>query len=146
LASLKLYIEYSRDTVANFLRGLYDSDGGHYKYKKYSRIHRSNSNKDLLWYVQYLLRKYFDINATGPYQNKIAGRAFMKSNKEVVKTNHDNYQIDIYRELHVQRPLSKIGFSITEKQLGLKRRRTCLQTSPLFISSLFSCIIVYCKK
>ena len=34
LDTLKPYIEYSRETVANFLRGLFDSEGNHYKYKK----------------------------------------------------------------------------------------------------------------
>ncbi len=125
LDTLKPYIEYSRETVANFLRGLYDSDGGHYIYKKkrYSRIHLSNNNKDLLRYVQHLLEKYFGINATGPYISTKAGTENEMRNGKTAKTNHNNYLIVISRRQYTEKFLSMIGFSIEEKQLGLPRRK-----------------------
>lgn len=123
LESLKLYIEYSRETVANFLRGLYDSDGGHYKSKgRYSMIYLSNNNLKLLKYTQYLLREYFGITATGPYINVEAGTK-RKIKGKMAKANHDGYQIDINRKKHTKKFLSEIGFSITERQLGLPRRK-----------------------
>ena len=125
LESLKPYIEYSKETVANSLCGLYDSDGGHYVYKKgrNSEISLYNNDKDLLRYVQHLLEKYFNIIATGPHLHAKAGKESKMKNGKIAKTNHDNYRINIKRKQHVQRFLSMIGFSITEKQLGLPRRK-----------------------
>ena len=120
LDTLKPYIEHSKDTVANFLRGLYDSEGCNYRY---SQIHLGNNNKDLLRYVQHLLKKYFNIHATGPYINTKAGAEHEMGNGKTVKTKHNNYQISINRKQHIQRFLSMIGFSITDKQLGLPRRK-----------------------
>ncbi len=124
LDTLKPYIEYSRETVANFLRGLYDSDGNHYIYKeRYNQIHLYNNNLKLLKYVRHLLEKYFNIHTTGPYLHIEAGAESKMGNGQTAKTNHNNYQISIYRKQHVQRFLNMIGFSIGEKQLGLPRRK-----------------------
>ena len=125
LETLKQYIEHNRDTVANFLCGLYDSDGGHNKYKKRrsSQIYLYNNSSKLLKYTQHLLRKYFGIIARGPYLHVKAGAGSKMGNGKIAKTNYDNYQINIYRKQHIQRFLSEIGFSITEKQLGLKRSK-----------------------
>lgn len=116
---LKQYIEHNKDTVAHFLRGLYDSDGSNYMCKKISLY---NSNIELLRYVQYLLKRYFNIIARGPYLTRRAG-SIMKRIGKTYKRSSDNYVIAICRKLHVQRFLSEIGFSITEKQLGLPRRK-----------------------
>ena len=121
LETLKPYIEHSKETVANFLRGLYDSEGNHYVYKKkYSQIRLSNNDTELLKYVQHLLRKYFDITARGPYLNTKAREEY-KTRNGTIKRYHDNYQINIYRKQHTKKFLNEIGFSITEKQLGLPR-------------------------
>ncbi len=122
LETLKLYIEHDKDTIASFLRGLYDSEGNHYIYKrKYNQIRLSNNNTELLRYVQYLLRKYFGIIATGLYIGTKAGAKRKMKNGEIIKTKHDNYQIHINRKQHTQRFLDEIGFNIEEKQLGLPR-------------------------
>lgn len=127
LETLKPYIEHDEETVASFLCGLYDSDGGYYKYTysygEFEKICLFNNDTDLLRYVQYLLEKYFDIIATGPYRRRFAGKISIKRNGEEIKTNHDNYYIAISRKQHVARFLEEIGFSIREKQLGLPRRR-----------------------
>jgi len=116
LETLKQYIEYSDETVASFLRGLYDSEGTNYRCK---RIWLYNNDKDLLHYVQHLLKKYFNIVARGPYLVMRAGSI----NNSGIKTNYDIYYIAISREDSIWIFLSKIGFSITEKQLGLPRRK-----------------------
>ena len=109
----KQSIKYSRETIVSFLRGLYDSDDGHYKYKRrYSQIHLSSNNLKLLKYTQHLLEKYFDIFATGPYLNKSAGTENKIRNGKIAKTNYDNYCIHINRRQRVERFLSVIGFSI----------------------------------
>ena len=124
LDTLKSYIEYSRDTVANFLRGLYDSEGNHYVYKKkYNQIRLCNNDKDLLRYVQHLLEKYFNITARGPHINVKAGTENEMRYGKIAKTKHDNHYIAICRKRLVQRFLDEISFSITEKQLGLPRRK-----------------------
>jgi len=115
LESLKQYIEYSKETLVNFLRGLYDSEGTNYRCKQ---IYLSNNDIDLLEYVQHLLRKYFSIKATGPYLKTKAGSI----SKKGIKANHNTYSITIYRKDSIQRFLSEVGFSISEKQLGLPRR------------------------
>jgi len=120
LDTLKSFIEYNKDTVASFLRGLYDSDGNHYKYKgKYSRIWLYNNNIDLLYYVQYLLRKYFNIVATGPYLHIRAGEVSVQKHGKRIRANYDNYRVAIYRKQYVKAFLSEIGFSIRDKQLEM---------------------------
>ncbi len=123
LETLKPYIEHNKGYVASFLRGVYDSEGNHYKSKKKgTQIRLSNNNLKLLNYVQHLLKKYFDITATGPYLNGKAGEESKMGNR-TIKRRHDNYRIEISRRQHTQRFLSEIGFNITEKQLGLPRSR-----------------------
>jgi len=58
------------------------------------------TKKELLKYVQYLLKKYFDIIATGPYLQKEA------ENTTVIKGvkyhyNQDLYAIAISRKNHI---------------------------------------------
>jgi len=111
------FIEHSRETVRYYLRGLYDSDGSN---KRNKQICLYNSNNSLLEYVQYLLEKYFDIIATGPYLVHKAG-SIMMINGVKTRYNNDYYYISIGRKEHVLRFLREIGFSIVRKQLGLKK-------------------------
>jgi len=103
--------------VRYYLRGLYGSDGYNYENKQ---IHLSNTKKKLLKYVQYLLKKYFDIVATGPYLVQKAGSE-MKINGVETAGKYDGYRIQIGRKQHVRRFLEEIGFSIVRRQLGLKK-------------------------
>jgi intein-encoded DNA endonuclease-like protein len=119
LETLKLYIEHDKKTVAYFLRGLYDSEGYNYRCEQ---IWLSNNNTGLLCYVQYLLERYLDITATGPYLVTRAGTIHTTKNGGKVKSNHNTYSIEISRKQHIQIFLSEVGFSIKEKQLGLPRR------------------------
>ena len=118
LDTLKPYIEYNRDTVKYFLRGIYDSEGCNYRCKQ---IFLSNNDLKLLSYIQYLLKKYFSIKATGPYLNVKAGSIMVKGGKRF-RRNHNNYYITISKRRGLRVFLSKIGFSIRRKQLGLPRR------------------------
>lgn len=86
IEKLKKYIEQSRDTVRLFLRGLYDSEGTHYRYlKNYIRyrINLSNSNVKLLLYTKQLLRQYFGITATGPYLDVSKGSVMIINGKNI---------------------------------------------------------------
>ena len=119
LKSLKNFIGYDRDTIKYFLRGLYDSEGGHYRYVySYGRreeISLSNNDLELLHYTQYLLKNYFNLVTTGPYINKRDGEVSTKRDGEKIKINHNNYKIEIYKKQHIQRFLDNIGFNIRKK-------------------------------
>jgi len=99
LESLKKYIEYDRDTVKHFLRALYDSYGYNYKCEM---IHLYNRDINILKYVQYLLKRYFGI----------ISRLYPRPKKLI-----------IIRKRHIDKFLNQIGFSITEKQQGVSRRK-----------------------
>jgi len=117
LEGFKPYIEYNKETVKYYLRGLYDSDGNNYRNKL---IQLYNSNKKLLEYVQYLLKKYFNVAATGPYILHKSGDIAIINGLES-QYNQDYYKIQIGRKEHIQKYLKEIGFTITRKQLGLKK-------------------------
>ncbi len=120
LETSKPYIEHNKGTAKQFLRGLYDSEGCNYRCR---RISLYNNDVELLKYVQYLLKKYFDIIAIGPHLHIRAGRISIKRNGEKIKAKKNNYYIAISRRQHVKRFLDEVGFSIQEKQLGLPRRK-----------------------
>ncbi|RLF04249.1 MAG: hypothetical protein DRJ64_07210 [Thermoprotei archaeon] len=120
LETLKPYIEYNKETIKYFLRGLYDSDGTNYRCKQ---IFLANSNLKLLQYAQHLLRKYFNIVSRGPYLNVRAGSIRIRKDGMIIKANHDTHRIAVFRRRDVERFLKEIGFSIREKQLGLPRRK-----------------------
>jgi len=117
LEGFKEYIEYSKETVRHYLKGLFDSEESNYR-NKY--IYLYNSSKKLLEYVQYLLEKYFDIKATGPHLVHKAGTQIVINR---IKTcyNDDYYKIQIGRKEHIQKFLEEIGFSIVRRQLGLMK-------------------------
>jgi len=117
LQGFKEYIEYSRETVKYYLRGLYDSDGSNAGNKQ---IRLFNTNIELLEYVQYLLKEYFGIKSTGPHLQRKNGTKMMINGVEY-NSNYDCYVITISRKNHVQRFLEEIGFSIARKQLGLRK-------------------------
>jgi len=117
LEGFKPYVEYSRETVRYYLRGLYDSEGNNYRNKQ---IQLFNSKERLLKYVQYLLKEYFGIIATGPYLKEEAGSTRVIKGVEY-HYNQDYYVIQIGRKKYAQKYLKEIGFSIIRKQLGLEK-------------------------
>jgi len=122
LEEFKRYIEHDTETVKYYLRGLFDGEGSNNRNKQ---IQLFNSKERLLKYVQYLLKKYFDVIATGPYLQKKAGTKTVINGVETA-LNQDYYKIVISRKQHVRRFLEEIGFSIVRKQLGLKKHEKVL--------------------
>jgi intein-encoded DNA endonuclease-like protein len=121
---LKQYVEHCKDCVSAFLRALFDGDGHIYK----RRLMLYNTNKELLIYVQYLLKKYFDIDATGPYLTKKKGSIARFPNGKIVKTNEDCYYIYI-RARSLLNFYKYIGFTIKRKQQRLVKAIS----SPFFL-------------
>jgi len=117
LQGFKPFIEYSKNTTRYYLRGLNDSDGSNYRNRQ---IQLSNSNIELLKYVQYLLKEYFDIVSAGPYLDREAVTTMVINGVETTAI-HRYYKIQIHRKPHIQKFLREVGFSIIRRQLGLKK-------------------------
>jgi hypothetical protein len=122
LEELKPHIEYSKETVASFLRALFDAEGSVYVKIRGRRRKRMltlyNTNKELLIYAKYLLKKYFDINTTGPYLKMKRGEIAHFPNGKKYKANEDCYYIYVRVE-SLQKFYENIGFMIKRKQLRL---------------------------
>jgi intein-encoded DNA endonuclease-like protein len=121
LEELKTYIEYSKETVVSFLRALFDGDGSIYVRIRGGRkriLWLYNTNKEILIYVQYLLKKYFDIDATGPHLATRKGSIRYFPNGITTKTTEDYYYIYI-RANSLVNFYKYIGFTIKRKQQRL---------------------------
>lgn len=119
LKTLKPYIEHNKETVKNFLQGLYDSDGSNYRCV---RVELFNSNLELLIYVKHLLKKYFNITARGPYLKTKAGTKMIIRGEEFIRKK-DCYYMFISKKDDVNKFLSEIGFTIPRKQQGEPKRK-----------------------
>lgn len=64
LEKLRPYVEHCRDCVAAFIRAIFDNEGS--ISGRILTVH--NTNRELLLYIQQLLDRYFDIEATGPHK------------------------------------------------------------------------------
>ena len=122
LEELKFHIEHCKDCVASFLRALFDGDGSIYVKirgrRKERKLYLFNTNKELLIYVQYLLKKYFDIDTTGPYLKTKSGEITYFPNGKIAKANEDCYYIYI-RVNSLLNFYKYIGFTIKRKQQRL---------------------------
>jgi intein-encoded DNA endonuclease-like protein len=116
LEELKPYIEYSEETVASFLRAMFDGDGFMHKSQRILMLH--NTNKELLIYAKYLLKKYFGIEATGPHLAKRKGSIIHSPNGKIYKISQDYYYIYI-RAKSLPTFYKYIGFTIKRKQRRL---------------------------
>jgi intein-encoded DNA endonuclease-like protein len=121
LKELKPIIEHDEKCVSAFLQALFDGEGTIYikiKGKKRRRgLYLFNTNKKLLIYAKYLLRKYFSIEATGPYLKTRKGtlREFPNG---VYKATKDCHYIYI-RTKSLSNFYRHVGFSIKRKQQKL---------------------------
>jgi len=119
---LKFYIEYSEETVASFLRAMFDGDGCIYTKIRERRKQRilvlTNTNEKLLVYIQYLLKKYFSIEATGPHLSARKNSIRHFPNGKISKTTKDYYYIYIHAK-SLLNFYKHIGFTIKQKQQKL---------------------------
>jgi intein-encoded DNA endonuclease-like protein len=122
LEQLKPFIEHDKRCVSAFLRGFFDSEGC---VEKSGKLTGSNTESDLLKYVQLLLSKFFGIETTGPHPNTRKGSVMTRRGKSFLR-NSDCYYVYVrrsslitfYREigLTIERKRSRL-----EKALGLKQ-------------------------
>jgi intein-encoded DNA endonuclease-like protein len=122
LEELKPYVEHCKDCVASFLRAIFDGDGSIYvkirRGGKKRKLVLYNTNKELLSYIQYLLKRLFNIDATGPHLARKSGKIFIFPNGKITKTTEDYYYIYI-RANSLVNFYKYIGFTIKRKQQNL---------------------------
>ena len=119
LQTLKPYIEHNKETITAYLRGFFDSEGTNYR-NKIIKVY--NSNIELLKYVKSLLVKYFGIEVLGPTLATKAGTIMKAKNGEFLRRKNV-YGLEIRKRRHIDEFLYYVGFSILEKQEGLRRRK-----------------------
>lgn len=68
--NLTYYIEYSKTCIASFLRAVFDCEGS----ITGNAVTVYNTDRGFLLYIQRLLKRYFDIDARGPYISSKAGK------------------------------------------------------------------------
>ena len=132
LEELKPYIEYSKDRISSFLQALFDGNGSMHKHKQILRLY--NTNKELLVYVKYLLKKYFDIDTTGPHLITRKGNIRHFPNGTITKTTKNYYYLYI-RINSLLNFYKYIGFTIKRKQERLIK--AIKQSLSPFFSSKF---------
>jgi intein-encoded DNA endonuclease-like protein len=88
IEKIRRFVEHCERCMAMFLRGFFDSEGG---VSKHGQISLTNSNYDLLLYVQELLKR-FGIESRGPRVVLKKGRTFYNPLRgKVYKYNKDVY-------------------------------------------------------
>lgn len=107
-------IEASRACVAHFLRKFFDGESN----IEGRTLNVYNTNKELLLYIQRLLRRYFRIETTGPHRSAKAGQRFRGANKKIYKRKKTCYRLYV-RVKNLPRFHRYIGFTIARKQRRL---------------------------
>lgn len=116
LRDLKPWFEDDSECVSAFLRGFFDSEGC---VSKEGALTASNTNLDLLRYVQRLLLKHFGIATTGPRLGKKKGTLLIRRGRTYFRKS-DCYSIYV-RRTHLAKFYSKVGLTIRRKSLRLEQ-------------------------
>jgi intein-encoded DNA endonuclease-like protein len=121
LEELKPTIEYNKDCVSAFLRALFDAEGSIYVKIRGGRRERKlrlyNTNKELLVYIQYLLKRFFDIDSTLHLSGR-RGSIKHFPNGKIAKTTKNYYLLYIHAR-SLLNFYKHIGFTIKRKQQTL---------------------------
>lgn len=115
LKDLAPFIESDRRCVAAFLKGFFDSEGS---VAEDGSTTASNSDTELLAYVQYVLKKYFRIETTGPRLGTRKGTILTRRGKSY-KRNADCFYIYLRR--------ASLGRFYHEIRLTIARKRQRLE-------------------
>jgi intein-encoded DNA endonuclease-like protein len=134
LEELKPYIEYSKETVASFLRALFDAEGSIYVKIKGDEKERQlclyNTDEKLLSYIQRLLKGYFDIDST-LYLIIKKGSIKHFPNGKIAKTTKNYYLLYIHAR-SLLNFYKHIGFTIKRKQQTLIKAIKYFSSPPSF--------------
>ena len=114
---LREFIEHDKECVAAFLRGFFDSEGS---VDTEGRLTASNTDLELLRYVQDLLDRFFGIQTTGPHPGKKKGTILTRRGKSYVR-NLDCYYIYV-RTAELITFYREIGLTIERKKSRLEKK------------------------
>jgi intein-encoded DNA endonuclease-like protein len=114
---LKPFVEFDKSCVAAFLRGFFDSEGS---VSREGYLTASNTDLDLLDFVQYLLGKYFGVQATGPHQGKRKGTILTRRGRSYVR-NAGCFSLYV-RTANLMTFYREIGLTIERKKVRLEKR------------------------
>jgi intein-encoded DNA endonuclease-like protein len=116
LVGLRKYIEHCEKCVGMFLRGFFDSEGS---VSKSGYITATNTNHELLTYVQRLLKR-FGIESTGPdLKNPKGSIMYCPRTGKPYRRKEDSYTIYILAEGN-ERFYRYVGFTIQRKRVRLE--------------------------
>jgi len=134
IEELRPYIEYSKETTAYFLRAIFDSEGSIYVKIKGRKRKRQlclyNTNEKLLRYIQYLLKKFFDIDST-LHLSRRSGCIKRFPNGKDAKTTKNYYLLYIHAK-SLLNFYKHIGFTIKRKQQTLIKAIKYFSSPPSF--------------
>jgi len=108
---LKVFIEHCRDCIAAFIKGFFDSEGSIDPSGR--ALTASNTDIELLRYVQHLLMTHFGIETTGPRLGTRKGSILIRRGRRYVR-KADCYCIYVKRA-YVKHFFSEIGLTIERK-------------------------------
>lgn len=114
--TFKPFIEHDEQCVTAFLRGFFDSEG-HVTVN--GIVNGSNTDLNLLRYVQFLLAKYFGIVARGPYLGTRKGSILTRRGRSY-RRNSDCYSIIISKG-QLEKFQQNVGLTIRRKRLRIER-------------------------
>jgi intein-encoded DNA endonuclease-like protein len=116
IEKIRKYVEHCEKCVAMFLRGFFDSEGC---VSKSGYITATNTNHELLTYVQRLLKR-FGIESTGPHLKYPKGSIMhCPRTGKPYRRKKDNYTIYILAEGN-ERFYRYVGFTIQRKRVRLE--------------------------
>jgi intein-encoded DNA endonuclease-like protein len=116
LEGLRKYIEHCEKCIGMFLRGFFDSEGS---VSKSGYITATNTNHELLTYVQRLLKR-FGIESTGPDLKHPKGSImYCPRTGKPYRRKEDSYTIYILAEGN-ERFYRYVGFTIQRKRVRLE--------------------------
>jgi intein-encoded DNA endonuclease-like protein len=116
IEKIRRFVEHCERCMAMFLRGFFDSEGG---VSKHGQISLTNSNYDLLLYVQELLKR-FGIESRGPRVVLKKGRTFYNPLRgKVYKYNKDVYVLYVKANCTANF-YYYVGFTILRKRARLE--------------------------
>ena len=122
LKELKTIIEYDEKCVSAFLQALFDGEGSIIikieGRRRKRQLYLYNTDKKLLVYIQYLLKRYFNIDSSGPHLVRKKGNIMHFPNGRIGKTNKDVYYLYVRTKSFLSF-YRHVGFSIKRKQQRL---------------------------
>ena len=112
---LKTFIEHCKECTAAFIRGFFDAEAG-VGTRSFSI---AVGNRELIIYVQNLLKEYFLIDSTGPYQRGPPPGTTKVIKGSVVRVNMYTYAIRINAK-SLKAFQGMIGFTLLRKKDALR--------------------------